>query len=110
AYRLTLDRGTGQVLDLYDVVDRTHLVGQIGCMWEADAPGNASITGGCDERMAFRWSKSTSTLTLTYSGSVGAVVTLTAQPAWIDLGVALTNSLDKPLQRVNFPADLVGRT
>ncbi|HEY2937248.1 MAG TPA: lytic murein transglycosylase [Gaiellaceae bacterium] len=110
AYRLTLDRRTGQVLDLYDVAGRAHLVGQVGCLWGADAAGDPTYYGGCGGRMTYRWDKSASTLTLTYSGSLGAVVTVTATAAWIDLDVELTNGLAKPVRRVEFPADLVGRT
>jgi soluble lytic murein transglycosylase-like protein len=109
AYRLSLDRRSGQIVDLYDIAGSTHLVGQVGCMWGADAQGAQNVAGGCSEPMTFRWSKGTSTLTLNYAGPVTTVVTLTLQPGWIDLQAAVANGLDKPIKRLDFPADLSAR-
>jgi hypothetical protein len=109
AYRLLLDRRTGKILDLYDVVDQAHLAGQVGCMWDSDSPGKDSVVGGCNERMAFAWDQGSDELTLTYTGPVRAVVTVTAEPAWIDLDIAVSSSLDRTLDRIDFPADLTGR-
>jgi hypothetical protein len=110
AYRLTLSRRTGAVIDLLDRAANAHLVGQIGCLWGASASGDNAYYGGCASRMSYRWSPGAATLTLTYAGTVGAVVTITGRPDSLDLRATVTNGLAQPLQRVQFPADLVGRT
>jgi soluble lytic murein transglycosylase-like protein len=110
SYRIVLDRGTGAILDLVDKTAKAHLFGQIGCVWGATTDGSDTGYGGCLERMAYRWNPATSTLTLTYAGDIGAVVTLAAQPTYVDLRTTLTNGLQKPIDNVRFPADLVGRT
>ena len=59
--------------------------------------------------MSYRWNRATSTLTLTYTGDVGAVVTLVTQPSYVEVRATVTNSVATPLASVRFPADLVGR-
>src|SRR5438876_9676557 len=110
AYRIVLDRSTGAILDLVDKAAKAHLLGQIGCLWGATANGADTGYGGCTERMGYRWNRTTSTLTLSYAGDIGAVVTLAAQPTFVDLRATLTNGLQRPVDNVRFPADLVGRT
>jgi soluble lytic murein transglycosylase-like protein len=109
AYKLVLDRGTGAILDMVDKAANAHLLGQIGCMWGASTADDGAY-GGCDDRMTYRWSRASSTLTLTYGGDAGAVVTLAAQPGYVELRATVTNALAKPIKSVRFPADLVGRT
>jgi hypothetical protein len=110
AYRLVLDRSTGALLDVLDKAANAHLLGQIGCVWGAAVSGDDTGYGGCKDRMSFRWSRATSTLTLTYAGDVDAVVTLAAQPAYVDLRATVTSHLQHPVDSVRFPDDLVGRT
>lgn len=121
AYRLTLSRRNGGIVEVVDRASGARLVrGSLGCLWAAvPADGDASI-GGCSlgrggrGRVGYRWSPGRSTLTLTYDADDGAarrveaVAELTARESSFDLALTLENHWGRPLETVLFPADLRG--
>src|SRR6267154_1767620 len=93
AYRLSLSKKNGKILDLVDRASGTHLLRQTTrCLWGALAYRDISYIGGCSfsqrraQHFSYRWDPASATLTLDYRaralGSV--VVTLRAQAAFFD--------------------------
>ncbi|MFN2468733.1 MAG: DUF6259 domain-containing protein [Gaiellaceae bacterium] len=121
AYGLTLAKRNGAVVSFADEATGATLLTASGCLWNAVVRGAESdYLGGCRfrpggrDRFSYRWSRATSTLTLTYSAAregsraVDAVVTLTARPTFLDLHLALRNRAGGVLGKVGFPSDLLG--
>jgi hypothetical protein len=73
AYRLTLSKKNGKILDLVDSARGTHLLRQTSrCLWGALAYRDISYIGGCSfsqrsaRRFSYRWDPASATLTLDY--------------------------------------------
>ena len=116
AYRLTLSKRNGKILDLVDRVGGTSVVrGTNGCLWGAVSHGEAVSLGGCSftprgvRRFSYRWNATSATLTLAYRApALGtAVVTLRARAAFFDLGLTISNHGAR-LTKMRFPDGLVG--
>jgi hypothetical protein len=121
AYRLTLSKRNGAILELTDVGSGQKLItGTNGCEWGATLPGSGAYTGGCAftpdgaARFAYSWDSAAATLTMTYTAGsdpeqrVDAVVTVHAEASFIDLQLTLKNHASQVIQTVNFPVDLYG--
>jgi hypothetical protein len=118
AYRLTLSKDNGSLLELVDRRTGTRLVrGQAGCGWAVTLTGSAAF-GGCafsragDNRFTHRWDRAASTLTLRYEAPPGeerveATVVLTPRKTYVDLELKL-ESHDSRVAAALFPADLLG--
>jgi hypothetical protein len=119
AYRLTLSKENGELLELYDRrAGERVLLGENGCLWSAKQLSGVAV-GGCafdrtsENRFTFGWSPATSTLTLSYGGEgsdagVDATLTLVAHNDSFDLRLGVESQLDLPVSTVLFPADLYG--
>lgn len=116
AYRLTLSKKNGKILDLVDRATGTHLLRQTTrCLWGAISYRDISYIGGCSfaprgaRRFSYRWDPASATLTLDYRartfGSV--VVTLRARAAFFDLHMTLENR-GSVRTRIPFPEGLAG--
>jgi Domain of unknown function (DUF6259) len=116
--RLSLSKKNGALIELVDRRTGDRLVrDQRGCAWTVtlanlDAQGGCAFSPAGDNRFAYRWAPSTSTLTLRYDAPKGrgvdATVTVTVREAAVDLRLVLETSLDRPIAAVHFPADLAG--
>ena len=118
AYRMTISKRNGAIVDLRDAATGTRLVtGTNGCEWGTSGTGSG-YSGGCAftptaaARFSYSWDAAATTLTMTYTptGStdqqVDAVVTLHAEPSFFDLQLALTSHSPQVIENVNFPVDL----
>ena len=116
AYRLTLSKKNGKILDLVDRASGTHLLRQTTrCLWGALAYRDISYIGGCSfaqrgaRRFSYRWDPASAMLTLDYRaralGSV--VVTLHARAAFFDLRLTIANR-NSVRTRIRFPEGLAG--
>src|SRR5712691_10062584 len=116
AYRLTLSKKNGKILDLVDRASGTHLLRQTTrCLWGAISYRDISYIGGCSfaqrgaRRFSYRWDPASATLELDYRartfGSV--VVTLRARAAFFDLRMTLENR-GAVRTRIPFPEGLAG--
>jgi hypothetical protein len=122
AYRLTLGKSNGALVELVDRSNGARLVHgpQIGCQWGAVLGPGESYLGGCLfgrrllDRFSYVWDRRTATLTMRYQGNdtadraLDVVVTLKAAVRWIDLSVAVANRRGPVVEGVYFPADLRG--
>jgi hypothetical protein len=121
AYRLSLSKDNGSLLELVDRKAGIRVVrGQGGCAWTAGF-SDSSTLGGCsfsragDDRFSYRWDPAASSLTLRYESQpgqpgeapVGATVTVTAKRGYFDLQLALESQRERPVAAVHFPADLL---
>jgi hypothetical protein len=119
AYRLILSKENGELLELYDRrAGERVLLGQNGCLWNAKQTSGVAV-GGCSfdrtgqNGFSYRWSRATSTLTLSYGGEasdagIDATVLLTAHNDSVDLRLTIDSNLPLPVSAVLFPADLYG--
>jgi hypothetical protein len=114
AYRLTLSKQNGKILDLVDRTSGTRVIRRTnGCLWGAttqDASyGGCSFRPGGAQRFTYRWDRATATLTLGYrtAAPVSAVVTLRARATFFDLRLAIQNRGDV-LTKIPFPSGLGG--
>ena len=119
AYRLTLAKANGAVLQLVDRAAGARLViGQNGCLWGATQAGESSYVGGCAydphgaNRFSYRLDRAARTLTFTYEApadaarGADAVVVLTAREQFFDVRLKLANRRRRVIDQVVFPADL----
>jgi len=110
-YRLVLSRRNGKIAGLVDRATGALLVRDANrCLWGTLGASDLTYHGGCSfagRTFAYRWSRSTSTLTLTYGTT--ARVTLHALPSYVDLRLRVTNAR-RVLTRVQFPSVVVGDT
>ena len=116
AYRVTVSKQTGAIIELRDRRAGEQIVrGTNGCEWTA--VGHGLSAGGCAHAQSgagvrYRWDARRSTLTLRYptSGtatrSIQAVVTVHALPSYLDLRLSLENRSASAIRTVSFPADL----
>lgn len=118
AYRLTLGRTNGKILDLVDRTTGTQLLRPTNlCLWAAISYRDISYIGGCSfaprgaRRFSYRWNPASATLTLDYrASSFGtATVTLRARAAFFDLRLHLA-SRNSVRTRIRFPEGLAGDT
>jgi hypothetical protein len=116
AYRLSLSKGNGAILELVDRRTSTRLLsGQAGCAWSVSL-ANGDGFGGCSfgrvtaDRFSYRWAPKASTLTMRYaSGSAGrasATVTIVAAADHLDLRLRVESDFGRPVAAVLFPADV----
>ncbi|MGH3135573.1 MAG: hypothetical protein ACRDPV_03660, partial [Gaiellaceae bacterium] len=100
AYRLTLSKRNGQILDLVDRSAGARLVqGTKGCMWRVEARARPSLNDACSfkprgaRRFSYKWNPESAILTLNYRDPVlgSAAVTLRARAAFFDLQMTVTN-------------------
>lgn len=122
AYRLTVDKRHGGIRALDNRAASKRLVtGSVGCLWGAVARASTAYIGGCSfaggARGGFRyhWDRRSATLTLTYRGRrasqrVEGVVRIRAARSHFDMSATVHNRRAPTLERIVFPADLVGRT
>jgi hypothetical protein len=116
-YRLTLSKTNGAVLGLTQLPSGARLVrGSVGCLWGAVHVLDSGYVGGCSFRRGganrFRYGWDGATLTLSYearvAGGVEAEATVRPRASSIDLRVTVRNGSGRAVERVHFPADLVG--
>ena len=117
SYRLTFRKRDGALVGIADARGRK-LLDTNGCLWSAIPRAETDYIGGCsfrptgESRFSYRWRDGT--LTLTYAAGataprpVDAVVTVSPAPDHVDLRLTLTNRAGVLLEKVFFPADLVG--
>jgi hypothetical protein len=115
AYRLTLSKRDGRILELVDRTRRRVVRGQNGCLWRATSQGGPALMGGCSfsargaRRFAYRWNSVSATLTLTYRDPLlgSAVVSLRARAGFFDLRLTIENR-GATLTKIALPDDLLG--
>jgi hypothetical protein len=116
-YRLTLSKTNGAILGLTQLPSGTRLVrGSVGCLWGAVRVLSDTYVGGCTFRRTggnrFRYAWDGTTLTLRYDARapdrVEATATLRPHATSIDLRLTVRNGASGTIERVHFPADLVG--
>jgi hypothetical protein len=117
AYRLTLAKRNGKLMELFDRASRAPVVvGSSGCLWGAVPVHEDEYVGGCsyardgERRFSYHWDRQAATLTLGYRNAAerDAVVVLQARASSFDLRLTLTNPRADELGAVAFPADLIG--
>ncbi len=118
-YRLALSKRNGAIVRLDDRATGTRLVRKANrCLWGAMASNDSTFLGGCSfaptapRRFSYRWSAGSKTLALTYRSTTfgSAVVTIHAQPTYVDLRLTIENKSERVQTRVQFPAGLAGDT
>jgi hypothetical protein len=118
AYRLSLSKRNGKVLELVDRASGRRLLRNTDeCLWSGVATSGKSYVGGCSfgprgpRRFSYRWQAASATLTLDYraSSAASAVVTVRARAGFFDLQLRIANH-GRVLASVPFPDRLVGDT
>ena len=113
SWEIALSKTNGAILDLTDKTANTSLaaVSRNGCLWGAVLSAAPGYLGGCSynttgaNRFGYSWNAPV--LTLNYSGTSTAAVTLTAsQDAHFDLQLQVTNHTGTTVTRYLFPSDL----
>jgi hypothetical protein len=116
AYRLTLSKRNGRILEVIDRASGAPVVkGTTGCLWGAESKGRPALKGGCSftprgvRRFSYRWNPASATLTLSYRDPAlgSAVVTLRARPVSFDLRLTIENR-GAVLSNVSVPEGLLG--
>lgn len=116
AYRLTLDKRNGKILDIVDRVARARLVhGTKSCLWRAQSRGRPSLKNACSftprgiRRFSYQWNPRSATLRLEYRDPVvgSATVMLRARARFFDLGMTIENR-GAVLTNVSLPGELLG--
>jgi hypothetical protein len=116
AYRLTLDKRNGRILDLVDRVAGARIAhGTKSCLWRAESHGRPSLKDGCSftprgvRRFSYQWNPTSATLMLRYRDPVlgSAVATLRARAGFFDLRLAIENR-GAVLTNVSLPGELLG--
>ena len=116
AYRLTLGKRNGQILDLVDRAASSRLAqGTKSCLWRAESRGRPSLKGGCSftprgvRRFSYRWHAASATLMLEYRDPVlgSATVSLHARAKFFDLRMTIENR-GAVLSSVSLPGELLG--
>jgi len=116
AYRLTLDKRNGKILDLVDRSARARLVqGTKGCLWRVEARGRPSLKDGCSfrpravRRFSYEWNPASAMLMLDYRDPAlgSAKVTLRARAGFFDLQMTVENR-GAVLTNVSLPGELLG--
>src|SRR5437588_10294309 len=116
AYRLTLDKKNGKIVDLVDRSTGTHLLQQTTrCLWGAISYRDISYIGGCSfsprgaKRFSYGWDPASTTLTLDYRARAirSGVVTPRARPAFFDLRMTIANR-NSVRTIIRFPEGLAG--
>lgn len=116
AYRITLSKRNGQIVDLVDRSAGARLVqGTKGCLWRVEARARPSLNDACSfkprgaRRFSYEWNPASAILTLNYRDPVlgSATVTLRARAAFFDLQMTVTNR-GSVLTHVSLPGELLG--
>ena len=116
AYRLTLDKRNGRILDLVDRAARARVVdGTKSCLWRAESRGRPALKSSCSfrprgaRRFSYRWNPASATLALRYRDPVlgAATVTLRARDRFFDLRMTIENR-GAVLHHVSLPGELLG--
>jgi Domain of unknown function (DUF6259) len=116
SYELVLSRENGKILSLVDRRAHKQLVlGQGGCLWAARFASSSDYIGGClfsrnrrAARFSYRWDARAARLTLRYTSSqVSATAFVNAGTTYFDVGVSVTNHLQRVLTSMLVPADLL---
>ncbi|HSF61963.1 MAG TPA: DUF6259 domain-containing protein [Gaiellaceae bacterium] len=116
AYRLTLDKRNGTIVDLVDRTAGTPVAsGTKGCLWRAESRGRPALKNACSftrrgaRRFSYEWSPAAATLTLGYRDSaLGSVsVALRARAQFFDLRMTVENR-GAVLTNVSLPGELFG--
>ncbi|MGH3064728.1 MAG: DUF6259 domain-containing protein [Gaiellaceae bacterium] len=116
AYRLTLDKRNGKILDLVDRAASARLVqGTKGCLWRVESRGRPALKDACSftargaRRFSYRWNAASATLTLEYSDPAlgSATVLLRARAQFFDLRLSVENR-GAVLTNVSLPGELFG--
>ena len=116
AYRLTIDKRNGTILELVDRAAKARLVqGTKGCLWRAESRGRPALKNACSftprgaRRFSYAWSPASATLTLGYRDpAVGsATVALRARAQFFDLRMTVENR-GAVLTNVSLPGELFG--
>jgi Domain of unknown function (DUF6259) len=118
-YRLALAKRNGAIVRLDDRASGTRLVRKANrCLWGSIGSSDSTFVGGCSfaptgpRRFSYRWDAEAKTLTLTYGSPTfgSALVTIRAQPTYLDLRLTIRNESGRVQTRVQFPAGLAGDT
>ncbi len=122
-YEVALRKSNGSIAAIYVKPNKQSITlgSRWECLWGAvyrGAPGDA-FTGGCEfgatlpDRFTYEWRADTATLILKYDpdpagmrGASARVEIHISGERWLDVRIALTNRLNRPLHEVLFPCDL----
>jgi len=118
AYRLTLDKRNGTIVDLVDRKAGARVAhGTRGCLWRAQSRGRPALESACSftpggaRRFSYEWTPATATLTLAYRDVAlgSATVALRARAQFFDLRLTVENrSAGVVLTNVSLPGELFG--